>query len=97
MMRSVGDHVFIQLNHPRHPSFGYFDIIDFDRETARAMLNPASIGLPDADLNDMNFDAVEVANDFDSDQFAASLDDWLSLVAHGHRAAATGSSDCGTP
>ncbi len=93
-MREVGEHLVIQLNHPRkNDSGGFFNVIDFDPDLGRATQDPAALGFPDADFNDFNFDAVEVANDFHPEEFAPSFEDWLSLVAHGHPAAATGSSD----
>jgi hypothetical protein len=93
LMRETVDDIVIQINHPRNGSSGLFDVIDFDPNLGRALQDPGALGFPDSDFNDFNFDAIEVGNDFNSDQFAASFDDWLSLVASGHPAAATGSSD----
>jgi hypothetical protein len=92
-MRELNDDIVIQLNHPRNSSSGYFDLIDFNRETGEATQDPADLGFPDADLTDFNFDAVEVGNDFNDNEFPDAFDDYLALVASGHPAAATGSSD----
>jgi hypothetical protein len=84
----------VQVNHPRHGSNGLFNKIQFDRETLSADADPALLGLPPGtELYDADFDALEVANDFAGDEFEDSLLDWLALVAAGHPAAATGSSD----
>lgn len=94
LMRARGDHVVIQLNHPRHPTSGAFETLRFNAETLMAERDPTALGLPaDTELSDFDFDALEVANDFDADQFADSFHDWLALVAGGHPAVATGSSD----
>lgn len=92
-MRDRSPGVVIQLNHPRNSSSGYFDLVDFDRDTGAATQDPADLGFPGADLNDFNFDAVEVGNDFNDAEFTESFADYLALVASGHPAAATGSSD----
>jgi hypothetical protein len=55
---------------------------------------PEDLGLPpSADIDDLSFDAVEVANDLDADSFGGDFAEWLTLVDNGHGAAATGSSD----
>lgn len=84
----------VQVNHPRRGSSGLFDRLKFDPVSLQALVDPASLGLPaDADLNDLSFDAVEVGNRFDADQFEAAFADWLALVGAGHPVTATGSSD----
>lgn len=94
LMRERGDQVVIQLNHPHHGNSGNFKTLDFNPDTAMAERDPEDLDLPaDTNLSDFNFDALEVANDFDKDQFDASFTDWLGLVAAGHPAVATGSSD----
>jgi hypothetical protein len=94
LMRARGDHVVIQLNHPRHPTSGAFETLRFNAETLMAERDPTALGLPgDTNLSDFDFDTLEVANDFSADQFADSFHDWLALVAGGHPAVATGSSD----
>ncbi len=93
LMRQRGDNV-IQLNHPRSGMNGNFDAINFDADTAMAGAQPSDLGLPDStNLSDFDFDALEVANALDKDQFDKALRDYLGLVATGHPAAATGSSD----
>lgn len=84
----------VQVNHPRTSSSGMFNLIDFNPDTLTANATPEDLGLaPDADLNDFGFDALEVANDFQGDSFDDGFRDWLALVAAGHPATATGSSD----
>ncbi len=93
LMRQRGDNV-IQLNHPRSGMNGNFDAINFDDDTAMAGAEPSDLGLPDSsNLSDFDFDALEVANALDKDQFDKALRDYLALVSVGHPAAATGSSD----
>ena len=88
-----GTHV-VQVNHPRKAGNGVFDAIDLDPVTLTARRDPVELGLPpDAELGDLGFDAVEVANSLSSDDFEEVFADWLALVAAGHPAAATGSSD----
>ena len=91
-MRAAGPGVLIQINHPRRGSSGLLEAIEFDPDTAMATRDPAELGLEGADLNDLDFDAIEVANG-KSDPFEVTFADWLALVAIGHPAAATGSSD----
>jgi len=89
--RDVG---VIQINHPRSSSSGMLKIIDFDPDTLTARLDPEDLGLPPGtDLSDLDVDALEIANDFQADDFALGFPDWINMVAAGHPAAATGSSD----
>jgi hypothetical protein len=84
----------IQVNHPRKDSNSLFDAIDLDPDTLTALRDPTSLGLPPTtDLADLSFDAVEVANTLSDDDFEEVFADWLAMVAAGHPAAATGSSD----
>jgi hypothetical protein len=84
----------VQVNHPRYGTNSLFDAIDLDPSTLTARRDPAYLGLPPtADLSDLSFDAVEVANGLASDDFEQVFGDWLAMVAAGHPAAATGSSD----
>jgi len=94
LMRARGEHVVIQVNHPRSSDAGLLEIIDFNPITGTAERDPTELNLPaETDLGDFDFDALEVANSFSGDEFASGLVDWLALVASGHPVAITGSSD----
>jgi hypothetical protein len=83
----------VQVNHPRNSS-GLFEAIDLDPVTLTARRDPTALGLPPGtDLGDLSFDAVEVANSSELANFEEVFADYLALVAAGHPAAATGSSD----
>lgn len=91
-LREAGPDTVIQVNHPRRTN-SFFDAIDFDPDTVSAQADPADLGLPPGtDLDDFDFDAVEVANG-KKDPFDLTFADWLALIASGHPAAGTGSSD----
>ncbi len=88
----------VQVNHPRLSSDSLFDAIDLDPRTLTAGADPTDLGLPaNADLSDLSFDAVEVANALSDGDFEEVFADWLALVGAGHPAAATGSSDSHGP
>jgi len=92
----AGGASIVQVNHPRAGTTSLFDAIDLDPATLTGRRDPADLGLPaTADLSDLSFDAVEVANG--AAEFEEVFDDWLGLVAAGHPAAATGSSDSHGP
>jgi len=94
LMRARGDDVVVQVNHPRSSDAGLLEIIDFNPVTLAAQRDPEDLGLPaSTDLADYDFDALEVANSFSGQNFADGFVDWLALVASGHPAAITGSSD----
>ncbi len=93
LLRDRGSDVVVQLNHPRLSAADLFNFADFNPATGLATQDPAVLGFPGADFNDLNFDAVEVANDISDDEFEDVFADWLSLVNFGHPAAATGASD----
>ena len=80
----------IQVNHPRmQPNIGYFNVTGLDVRTGRAV-SPAY---------DPGYDAIEVFNGFfigQLDEVEHLLHDWTSLLAHGRRYIATGSSDSHT-
>lgn len=83
----------VQANHPRDGS-GLFDSIELVPETLTAERDPETLGLPaDTDLSDLDFDVIEVANATSADSFEKTFEDWLAMVAAGHPAGATGSSD----
>ena len=90
-MRDAGDGVLIQINHPRRSDSGLLEAIEFDPDTGMATLDPADLGLEGADLNDFDFDAIEVPGK--GSPFPETFADWLALVAMGHPVTATGSSD----
>lgn len=84
----------VQINHPRKDTSSLFDVIDLDPATLVAHADPLALDLPaGTDLSDLGFDAVEVANALSDDDFEEVFGDWLAMVAAGHPAAATGSSD----
>lgn len=79
----------IQVNHPRLPKgIGYFTIAGFDPKTGVVPVRMRA-----------DFDTIEVYNGYEIQngaQVESVLKDWLSLLAHGRRYAATGSSDSHT-
>jgi hypothetical protein len=85
-MRALGPDTLVQVNHPRlEPDVGYFNLLQRDARTGAALPHYS----PD-------FDLLEVYNGFDIGRRArvdALFDEWLGLVAQGHRVVATGSSD----
>jgi hypothetical protein len=84
----------VQINHPRKGDDSLFDVIELDTATLMAGRDPEDLGLPTtANLDDLSFDAVEVANALSDGDFEEVFADYLALVAAGHPAAATGSSD----
>ncbi|MCW5803587.1 MAG: CehA/McbA family metallohydrolase [Deltaproteobacteria bacterium] len=89
----------VQVNHPRNGVMsGLFAAIDLDTTTGVARRDPTSLGLPPGtDLSDLSFDAIEVGNGSEAGSFEEVFRDWTRLVAAGHPAAATGSSDSHGP
>jgi hypothetical protein len=93
-LRAGDAHRIVQCNHPRYGTTSLFDAIDLDPSTLTARRDPAELGLPPTtDLSDLSFDAVEVANGLADGDFEEVFADYLAMVAAGHPAAATGSSD----
>lgn len=74
------------IHHPRGLGLGaYFSAAQYDRETG--------VG-KSPDLWSDNFDAIEVFNDSDfEDNRGEVVADWFSLLNHGHKFSAVGSSD----
>ena len=71
-----------------------FNALDLDPVTLEVGSDPTSLGLPaGTDLSDLSFDAMEVANGSRNEDFDKVFDDFLAMVAAGHPACATGSSD----
>jgi hypothetical protein len=84
----------VQANHPRDGASSLFNSLDLDPVTLEVGRDPTTLGLPaDTDLSDLSFDAVEVANGSRNGDFDEVFDDYLAMVAAGHPACATGSSD----
>jgi hypothetical protein len=83
----------VQINHPRRGSDATFDDIELDRDTLTSLADPEELGLSGADLNDFDFDAIEVANAKADESFDESFGDWLAFLKSGQRKTATGSSD----
>ena len=79
----------VQVNHPRMgKGIGYFNIAMYD---AKSGIVPGKMRT--------DFDTIEVYNGYEIQnpaQVETVLKDWLSLLAHGRRYAATGSSDSHT-
>jgi hypothetical protein len=77
----------IDVHHPRiDREIGYFDLGKFDAKTDRA----------DRPGFSFDFDAVEVLNgyqDAERRHIDRVIDDWFSLLNHGHLVTATGNSD----
>ncbi len=94
-LRAAGDgDVVVQVNHPRRGGSGMFGALQLDAATLTVGAVPADLGLPDGtDLTSLAFDAVEVANSKAGSDLEDTFRDWLAMVAAGHPAAATGSSD----
>ncbi len=74
------------INHPRGSGFAaYFSAARYDRETGLGEVT---------ELWSDNFDAIEVFNDSGMEKNRdASVADWFSLLNHGHKLWAVGSSD----
>jgi hypothetical protein len=88
----------VQVNHPRYGTSSLFDAIDLDPTTLVAREDPRQLGLPaGTDLSDLGFDAIEVANALGDEDFDQVFGDYLAMVAAGHPAVATGSSDSHGP
>lgn len=84
----------VQANHPHDGGTSLFDALQLDVETLMAGRDPTTLGFPeDTDLNDLSFDAIEVANASSAGDFPLVFQEWLVMVSKGHPACATGSSD----
>jgi len=88
-LHAVDPELVVQVNHPRmEGGIGYFDVAEYDAEHDH--------GGP---LWSSDFDALEVWNGFDLARWPnleRVFADWLSMLEHGHRVVATGSSDSHT-
>jgi hypothetical protein len=86
-----------QINHPRDSS-SFLDAVAFDTATARATASPEALGFPaGTDLDDFDFDAIEVWNGTRSEGDEQTFRDWLALYASGRRFAMIGNSDTHVP
>lgn len=85
-VRSHAEDPAIIVNHPRGLGLGaYFSASQYDRETGAGK---------DPELWSDNFDAIEVFNDSDlEDNRGESVADWFSMLNHGYKFWAVGSSD----
>lgn len=92
-IRDGQDERLVQINHPRRSSSASFDSIDFDPITLTSRADPQALGITNGDLNDFNFDAIEVANAKAGESFNDAFVDWLAFAAAGQRKTATGNSD----
>jgi hypothetical protein len=85
-LHEQGEDVLVQVNHPRmEHDIGYFEVLGLNARTGSA-----------GDEYSGSFDALEVWNGFDLarvQMFERVLDDWMHLLARGHRVVATGNSD----
>jgi hypothetical protein len=76
---------YFQLNHPRLPNIGYFNLIGFDPAKPRTAI-----------ARRIDFDGIEVFNGYDTEhpeRVELVLRDYWALLDFGWRYAATGSSD----
>jgi hypothetical protein len=85
MVKALPEQPALIVNHPYSASFqGYFTSATFDQATATG----------DPTLYSDNFDALEVCNNSDvQDNRSGSIGAWFSLLDHGKRVYAVGSSD----
>jgi hypothetical protein len=89
---ALGPHV-TQLNHPRDSS-SFLAHVGFDPMTGMPTANPLDLGYPvETDLNDFDFDAIEVWNGTRSSGDEETFVDWLWLYARGRSFAMIGNSD----
>jgi hypothetical protein len=74
----------IQVNHPRsHDWMGYFRDEHYSRQAGRALVPGFSL----------DFDTIEVLNTRALDPVDGVLEDWFSMLDHGHVVTAMGNSD----
>jgi hypothetical protein len=84
MVRALPNDPFLQVNHPRSTTIGYF---------SRQGLDTATLVATSPEFS-MNFDGFEVSNSCgDGSLDADTVLDWFSFLNHGLRIVATGSSD----
>jgi hypothetical protein len=89
---AMGPHV-TQINHPRDDS-SFLSHVGYDPATGVPTANPVDLGYPpETDLDDFDFDAIEVWNGTRSGGDEQTFVDWLSLYARGRSFAMIGNSD----
>lgn len=88
-MRKVAPAGILQVNHPRWPDLGYFQVYRMDPKTHRV---PAAF----KDEYETDFDALEVFNGLDAyshPRVRLVIRDWIAQLGRGLRYTATGNSD----
>jgi hypothetical protein len=84
----------VQLNHPRFQDSSTFDLLQFNPQDGLAHASPEELGFPaDTDLNDFNFDAIEVFNGVGDEELFEQLEDWYALLNLGYVIAAAAGGD----
>ncbi len=84
-VRAVDPNRYFQLNHPRLPNVGYFNMVGFDPAKPRTAISTR-----------VDFDGIELYNGYDDERperVDQVLRDYWALLAFGWRYVATGSSD----
>lgn len=82
------------INHPRFQNESTFDLIDFDPADGEAHADPTKLGFSaDTDLNQMEFDAIEVFNGIGDEELDEQLTDWYAFLNMGRKIAATAGGD----
>ena len=85
--RALAPSCLVQVDHPRLRGLGYFDVVGLDSKSGHAEKEKEWR---------TDFDLIEVYNGFEArrrDRVEVVLQDWLHLLALGHRYTATGGSD----
>jgi len=84
----------VQMNHPRKSPQGYFGTANLDRDTGHMTATPEDVGLPPTeDLDNLDFDIIEVWNGAIGGEETESFADYLALLTAGRRFTMVGNSD----
>ena len=84
LVRSISTNPFVQTNHPRSTSIGYFHLMGFDRDSFEAEGSGFST----------NFDAIEVVNGCEQGTLDGdTVRDWFAFLNRGEKRYATASPD----
>ncbi|MSP63473.1 MAG: hypothetical protein EXR72_24640 [Myxococcales bacterium] len=79
-LRSRGDDVVVQVNHPNLGRSSFFQAIGLDPATAKVSGDPEALGLPaGTDLADLSFEAIEVWNGYTRGGNEQTFSDFLAL------------------